>query len=223
MKIFKILLTVFVITSSHIVHAECPEFVDASQLDKAKEIEFAKAGLINNPSDFSVYAYIDEAMAERKGAWSCHDKTFLFDLAAKRKGLPDGKILYSIAMNESKRNGNPYPWTINAFGRGYFFNTREEAYSAAQWLVNHKYTLFDIGIMQVNWKYHHKRFDSLWDAFQPTTNINAASDILLENYTTTNDWAKSVKWYHNRGAARGKMYFKKFIKHFEEISKEKTI
>jgi hypothetical protein len=221
----KTVLTLFLACVYSNSYADCNSnyIAPVYQRGGEHEIGLIKAGLVTNPSSTSLYAYVDEAIAMRNGLWECQSKTLLFDAVAKRKGVPDGKILYSLALNESKKNGHPYPWTINAYGKGYFFKSREDAYFAAKWLVDHNYTLFDIGIMQVNWKYHNQRFDSLWDAFQPSTNIEVASDILLENYRSTNDWAKSIKWYHNRTSTeRGKVYFSKFIKHFELISREKV-
>lgn len=221
MLINRLITVCLLIFSIQCYAASCSTQITSKPVD---ELESIKDGQITQPSKPEYYAYLDEAIALRKGQWGCSNRTLLWDLAAKRKGVPDGKILYSLAMNESKRNNYPYPWTINVFGRGYFFKSREDAYVAAKWLIQNGYTLFDVGIMQINWKYHGRRFESLWDAFQPSTNIDVAADILLENYQSTNDWARSIKWYHNRTSAeRGNRYFANFIKHFEQLHKDNDI
>lgn len=178
-------------------------------------------GFAYDLKDTALFGYLEEAVAMRTGVWSGIKKTTLFDSVAKKKNInPD--ILYALAMNESRKGGTPHPWTINVSGKGYYFGTREEAWRAANWLLKKKVTSFDVGLMQVNWKYHGHRFNSLWDAFQPSTNIEVAAEIVLENYKATNDWGKAVTWYHNRvDKQRGRNYFKRFVNHFNKAIQER--
>lgn len=187
---------------------------DGSISSESARAAMVRSGFAVSITDKSLLGYMDEAAASRAGEWDCVSRTALFDAIAKSKDI-HADILYGIAMNESQRDGKPWPWTINVFGRGYYFDDRTEAWRAAKWLVDHGYTSFDIGIMQVNWKYHGSRFTSLWDAFQPSNNIRAAADIVLENYKLTGNWADAVTWYHNRkDRERGQAYFARFVKYF---------
>lgn len=176
--------------------------------------EVIRAGWATTSSE-KYLGYQDEAMAEGAGAWACKiSSRHLYEQLAAQKNIHPS-IVYGVAMTESGRNGKPWPWTINFAGKAFYFQTRTQAWQAASWLVDKGYTSFDVGPMQVNWKYHGWRFASLWDAFQPSVNIAAAIDFLQENYRETGNWATAVKWYHNRtDTERGRKYLSMFFRHF---------
>lgn len=131
----------------------------------------------------------------------------------------DPKILAGIALNESAYNGRAWPWTLNVAGRGFFFRTREDAYRAVRYLISNGRSNFDVGIMQVNWGYHGKRFASAWDALAPATNIRIAEDILNENYRLTHSAVKAVAYYHSANPAPGREYLARFVKHLSQIER----
>jgi len=151
-----------------------------------------------------------EALAERRGGWACAPKTEPF---AQMGSRVDPKITAGIAMNESSYRGRPWPWTLNVAGRGMFFSSREEAYSAINRLLASDRCDFDVGLMQVNWCYHGKRFASPWEALAPATNIRVAEDILAENLQRSGSPMKAVAWYHSANPERGGPYFSRFMKH----------
>lgn len=192
-------------------------------INDSVRISLVRNGFAFDLKDASLFGYLEEAVASRSGIWAKIKKTTLFDSVARKKDInPD--ILYALALNESSKNGNPHPWTINVAGRGYYFSTREDAWRATTWLLKKGVTSFDVGLMQVNWKYNGHRFSSLWDAFQPTTNIEVAADIVLENYKETKDWGRAVTWYHNRvDKERGRIYLSRFITHFNKAKKERNL
>ncbi|WP_153949999.1 transglycosylase SLT domain-containing protein [Cupriavidus sp. U2] len=151
-----------------------------------------------------------EALAERRGGWACAPKTEPFVQMGNRV---DPKITAGIAMNESSYRGRPWPWTLNVAGRGMFFSSREEAYAAINRLLASDRCDFDVGLMQVNWCYHGKRFSSPWEALAPATNIRVAEDILAENLQRSGSAMKAVAWYHSANPERGGPYFTRFMKH----------
>ncbi|MFS8979206.1 transglycosylase SLT domain-containing protein [Cupriavidus necator] len=155
-----------------------------------------------------------EALAERRGGWACAPKTEPF---AQMGSRVDPKITAGIAMNESSYRGRPWPWTLNVAGRGKFFSTREEAYGAINRLLANQRCDFDVGLMQVNWCYHGKRFASPWDALAPATNIRVAEDILTENLQRSGSAMKAVAWYHSANPERGGPYFSRFMKHVAQF------
>lgn len=161
----------------------------------------------------------DDAQAsitERRGGWSCASAQSPFD--AMHTSV-DPKILAGIALNESAYNGRAWPWTLNVAGRGFFFRTREDAYRAVRYLISNGRSNFDIGLMQVNWGYHGKRFASAWDALAPATNIRVAEDILNENYRLTHSAVKAVAYYHSANPAPGREYLARFVKHLSQIER----
>jgi hypothetical protein len=156
------------------------------------------------------------AITERRGGWACASAQAPFD--AMRTSV-DAKILAGIALNESAYDGRAWPWTLNVAGRGFFFRTREDAYKAVRLLIADGRCDFDVGLMQVNWCYHAKRFASPWDALAPATNIHAAEDILNENYRKTHSAVKAVAYYHSANPQPGREYLARFVQHLSQLER----
>lgn len=156
------------------------------------------------------------SMTERRGGWACASAQAPFE--AMHTSV-DPKILAGIALNESAYNGRAWPWTLNVAGRGFFFRTREDAYRAVRYLISNGRSDFDVGILQINWRYHGKRFASPWDALAPATNIRVAEDILNENYRLTHSAVKAVAYYHSANPAPGREYVARFVKHLSQIDR----
>ena len=206
-------LDAFLAWSSRLIGASIEAGSDAGPVvqlsGKAVPISglFAREGWLR-PAELTEAA--QEALAERRGGWACAPKTEPFAQMGQRV---DPKITAGIAMNESAYRGRPWPWTLNVAGRGMFFATREEAYTAINRLLASQRCDFDVGLMQVNWCYHGKRFSSPWDALAPATNIRVAEDILTENLRRSGSTMKAVAWYHSANPERGGPYFARFMNH----------
>ncbi|WP_176315689.1 transglycosylase SLT domain-containing protein [Burkholderia vietnamiensis] len=154
------------------------------------------------------------ALAERRGGWACSRAVVPFELLHTNV---DPKILAGIALNESNYRGRAWPWTLNVAGQGYFFKSREEAYKAIESLLARDRCDFDVGLMQVNWCYHGKRFASPWAALAPATNVAAAEAILTENFARTDSVAKAVAYYHSANPTPGRAYLARFAQHLSMI------
>ncbi|MCK4118402.1 transglycosylase SLT domain-containing protein [Ralstonia nicotianae] len=160
------------------------------------------------------------AIVERKGGWACAPRVAPFAVFSQQV---DPQILAGIALNESSYRGRPWPWTLNVAGRGYYFASREEAYAVVRQLLASKRCDFDVGIMQVNWCYHARRFATPWDALAPAANIRAAEAILLENRQRSGSSVKAVAWYHSADPARGGAYFARFLEHLKGLDAASTL
>jgi len=124
-----------------------------------------------------------------------------YRIVASESAIPDA-IFYAVALAESgrvlKTDGvlRPWPWTLNVAGDGYYYPTRIEAWQALTgWLKDGKRSV-DIGLMQVNWRYHQERLGTPWQALDPYHNLRVGAEILQECYTTRQDWWASVGCYH---------------------------
>jgi len=114
------------------------------------------------------------------------------------------KLFFAIALNESRSSNSsvgrvlPWPWTVNHRGDPHYFPTREAAYSFARKLVAAGDTQFDVGLGQVNWRWHKKRFAGLWEAFDPYLNLTAAAQHLREQYERPEcaSWNLAIGCYH---------------------------
>lgn len=126
-------------------------------------------------------------------------------------GIPPG-LLQAIGRVESGRRDPatgriaPWPWTINAEGRGHFFQTREEAIAAVRQLQAGGMRSIDVGCMQVNLAAHPNAFPSLEAAFDPVTNARYAARFLSELQATRRDWARSAGNYHSNTPERAESY-----------------
>ncbi|MCD9554430.1 transglycosylase SLT domain-containing protein [Photobacterium carnosum] len=127
------------------------------------------------------------------------------------------KNLFAIALTETEtglKNGrsSPWAWTINHKGKSYFYPNRKSLYIAAQRLIDRKQLLFDIGIMQVNWRWHKDRVKSLWEMTAPETNVRVGCEILREGYMARGNWIDAAAYYHSPGNKKAASQYKKRYK-----------
>jgi len=120
---------------------------------------------------------------------------------ASEHGIPAGHF-YAIALAESGRtlastsSRRPWPWTLNIAGEGVYFNSRWEAWRALEQSLRAGQDSVDIGLMQVNWRFHKGRLGSSWLALEPYHNLAVGADILKNCYKKRRDWWASVGCYH---------------------------
>lgn len=130
-------------------------------------------------------------------------------------------LLAAVAMAESgrylpkKQKSRPWPWTINAEGKPYYFKTKAEAIAKTQQLLDGGMRSIDVGCMQVNLRYHPHAFASLDDAFDPMTNVAYGAEFLMELRERTGSWQQAVANYHSQTAWRGGRYFARVIRIWE--------
>jgi hypothetical protein len=111
-------------------------------------------------------------------------------------------IFYAVALAESGRRvgeqsvPRPWPWTLNIHGEGIYFGDRRSAWRAATAAIAKQQTSVDIGLMQVNWRYHHRRLLDPWNALDPYRNLQVAAEILADCQQRLRDWWQSVGCYH---------------------------
>lgn len=121
-------------------------------------------------------------------------------VAAANRIPPD--IFYAIALAESGRDlgasrpVRPWPWTLNIHGEGVFFVDRRSAWRALATSIANQRTSVDIGLMQVNWRYHGRRLLDPWRALDPHVNLQVAADILKSCQERLIDWWLAVGCYH---------------------------
>lgn len=126
----------------------------------------------------------------------------MYHLVAQEQKVP-AKLFFAIILNESRSQSNqkrvlPWPWTINHRGKPHFFQSREAAYRFARQLVKAGDTQFDVGLGQMNWRWHKQRFSGLWEAFDPYRNLTAAAEHLREQFERPEcgSWDLAIGCYH---------------------------
>lgn len=129
----------------------------------------------------------------------------------RQYGIPI-HLLAAIASTESGRYNKkigmtlPWPWTINVEGKGYFFDTKEEAITKVKELQARGYQSIDVGCMQVNLHHHPNAFMNLDQAFDPGYNVAYAAAFLKQNFNDERSWRKATADYHSRTPYFGEQY-----------------
>ncbi|HUD52869.1 transglycosylase SLT domain-containing protein [Parvibaculum sp.] len=127
-------------------------------------------------------------------------------------------LLVSVSMAEAGRfdpksgKARPWPWTINAEGQSFYFDSKKEAVAATQRLLKAGVRSIDVGCMQVNLRYHPDAFSDLHEAFEPLTNVTYGAEFLKRLRKQTGSWPKAVATYHSESPIRNEPYFAKVIR-----------
>lgn len=122
--------------------------------------------------------------------------------AEREAGLPPG-LLQAIGRVESGRADpvtgefGPWPWAINAEGRGHFFPDRAAAIAGVEALRARGVRIVDVGCMQINLHFHPQAFPDLATAFDPLANARYAARFLTTLQSRTPDWLQAAGHYHS--------------------------
>lgn len=132
--------------------------------------------------------------------------------AAQNSGVPLS-VLMSIARVETGTSFagtlTPWPWAANMAGKGYFFQTMDEAVAFSEQQIDAGNINFDVGCFQINLRWHSKGFTSLQNAFDPAANANYAANFLARLYQDAGNWSDAVATYHSRTPEHAQTYLEK--------------
>lgn len=146
--------------------------------------------------------------------WSiCERATVSAEMAQR---LPRA-VLFSVSMvesgrfNKETRKTRPWPWTINAEGQSYYFDSKSDAVAAVRHLLKEGIRSIDVGCMQINLRYHPNAFRNLETAFDPATNVAYSAEFLKTLYARTKSWPDAIAAYHSQSKTRSQPYFARVI------------
>ncbi|MEM8569737.1 MAG: lytic transglycosylase domain-containing protein [Pseudomonadota bacterium] len=132
---------------------------------------------------------------------------------ARRGGVPP-EILYAISLTETgrMRNGRlrPWPWAINREGKGHWFKTREEALAFGEQSLADGRRSFDVGCVQINYRWHGHAFPTLNDMFDPEWTATYAAQFLRTLYEDRGNWSEAAGAYHSLTPEYATIYRKRF-------------
>lgn len=123
--------------------------------------------------------------------------------------------------DERQRASFAWPWTVTNGASSMYFPTKEEAIAAVGALRKAGKTNIDVGCMQINLYHHPNAFESIEDAFDPTTNAAYASRFIAGLYKETESWAEAVGRYHSSDPTRLGPYRDKVLSLWEKVSGRK--
>lgn len=108
----------------------------------------------------------------------------LWGQVAEKHGI-DPYILYAVALTESRKNDGqnhviPSPWAINNAGNAFISGSQQEAEALLYQLMDQGKRNIDIGIMQVNLRWHGHRVAKPEQLLVPSTNLEIGASVLSE-------------------------------------------
>lgn len=125
----------------------------------------------------------------------------IIELEERRNGIPKG-LLRSIAITESLMN----PYILGDSGKPLKFTSIDSTLKALEEMIESGNSNIDVGIMQINYKWHHKEFTSLRDMVNPSNNIAYAAKFLRTLKDNHGSWQKAVRFYHSGNENFNKKY-----------------
>ncbi len=132
---------------------------------------------------------------------------------ARRGGVPV-EVLHAIALTETGRNSGgrvrPYPWAINREGQGHWFDSREQALDFARESLAAGRRSFDVGCVQINYRWHGHAFPSIEDMFDPEWTATYAAQFLRTLYEERGDWSAAAGAYHSLTPDLAQIYRARF-------------
>ena len=137
-------------------------------------------------------------------AWCAEDLPPGYRSVAAECGVP-AALFYALALAESGTRIDaalrPWPWTLNVAGEGRMFVSRAAAWAELRQALAAGERSIDIGVMQVNWRYHREALQDPWQALDPYYNLRVAAGILVDCHELRGDWWEAVGCYHAPQAA----------------------
>ena len=124
----------------------------------------------------------------------------------QRNEIPRG-LLSAIVGVESGFN----PTAINIEGKSVITNNKSEAIKTIKNALNQGVTNIDIGIAQINYRWHKDKFRNIEEMINPTANIEYAAKLLLSLFKQHGTWHKAIRHYHSANPNHHNQYSRKVV------------
>ena len=133
---------------------------------------------------------------------------------------PDVLLALTLVETGRSRNGafQPWPWTVNMEGKGYWFDTRAEAVDFVTQSYAKGARSFDIGCFQINHRWHGQAFVSFNQMFDPSANADYAAKFMTSLYNEGGSWSWAAGAYHSRTTALSAKYRTRFDRIFANLA-----
>ncbi|MEZ5934822.1 MAG: lytic transglycosylase domain-containing protein [Alphaproteobacteria bacterium] len=143
---------------------------------------------------------------------------------AARSQNVDPLMLYAVALTESGRSQGrglvrPWPWTLNVEGRAVFAESKADA---AELLAIHQGKSVDVGLLQINSRWHGHRVDRLEALLDPETNLAVGASILKDALAANpGDLTAGIGRYHSASPVRAKAYARTVLALYRHLLHQK--
>lgn len=153
-------------------------------------------------------------------------KGTIWESAARTEGNLDPLLLYAIALTESGRPDGegrikPWPWALNVEGKALFAGTREEAVTL---LETYRGRSVDVGLLQVNTRWHGHRVRHPAFLLDPEINLTVGARILKEALDASpGDLTAGIGRYHSSRQHQARRYARTVVRIYQHLlhTKEK--
>jgi Transglycosylase SLT domain len=139
---------------------------------------------------------------------------------ARRGGVPTD-VLYAVALTETgqHRDGRmrAWPWAINREGKGHWFKSRDEALAFGKASLAAGRRSFDVGCVQINYRWHGHAFPSLEDMLDPEWTATYAAQFLRTLYEERGSWSEAAGAYHSLTPDKAMTYRARFDRLLSEL------
>ena len=136
----------------------------------------------------------------------------LFERVGAEKKI-DPYLLYAVTLTESaysrKLDGtaSPYPWVLRFPEGPEYYDNRREAEKALRDALARGVRSVDIGMAQINCKWHCRRVERPENLLDPLTNLRTCADILNEEFDRIpNNLLQAIGRYHSADPDRNSRY-----------------
>ena len=148
-----------------------------------------------------------------------------------RERRVDPMLIYAItcvesAVEDDRRRGRirPYPWTLRSDKGPFYGKDKEDAVRELQRLLaahrrqSSVYPSIDVGLAQVNLRWHGHRVRSVFDLLDPKTNLGVAADILNECFARhPRDAFRAIGSYHSADESRALRYAARVVRVYSAL------
>lgn len=134
-----------------------------------------------------------------------------------------GKYYSKVSAARAQRHVSLAAGKVHVRARGFSkrFNSKQGAIIATNRIINGGHNNVDVGLMQINWKYHGENFAGVAEAFEAEHNVGYAVTY-LKKHKQTRDWWGSVGRYHSGTKKHADRYIKHVWGMYKRLHKIKT-
>jgi len=130
----------------------------------------------------------------------------LISTAEKENQIPSG-LLAAIAKLES----NTQAYALNVNGNAVFNKSLEEASRLVKKELASGLKNIDLGVMQLNYRWHGDKFNNVTQMLIPENNIKYAASLLKSLKVKHGSWHKAIRYYHSARPEHHRKYSRKVV------------
>lgn len=153
---------------------------------------------------FCLCLQVNGAIATPVNQWSREDIKRIIAKAEIEHKIPKG-LLGAIAKVESSNKA----YAINVGGMPIYSPSLNDAISTAKKYIELGKSNIDLGVMQLNYRWHGNKFTSIKEMLAPEKNITYAARLLCSLYKKHGNWHKAVRHYHSAKLEHSRKYSRK--------------